>query len=756
MRVDELSAGLAPALREQVDALCAATNAARGVAGLAQLESESALAEVAQRAGSWEIRLAAAQRISDPDLLARIVEATRHRDNRVYQHCSDLLRARRRSLGHAMRAAELAAAFRGILATQSDREALPADRFDELDTELNSLRQEFNVPQECLELAAAVRERVQRDVEAMRDLGSDAAEADALCARIESAARPADAEVLRTKFHEIVERSSRRVAWLAGHPTAAALSHSIDRAQAALDALAVVPEVAAPMHSTPASGETNALSAPSAPPALRAVRAKVAGGREAVRELLDRLALQLEAGQLAEAEETERQMIAIAAGGPLPESLMRRLRRERAQLGRMRDWARWGDDQARAQLIRAAAELLQGDREPEALATAVTGMREEWRRLDASRHATRKQWERFDAVLTKAFRPVLEFRAKRASEAKAGAAAKASFCDECEAWAAGIDWQRAEFRSIAAQRHELRTRWRALPFAGFREERRLRKRFDKQIKAVEERLGAARQAERSRREALIGEAEALREAPQLGDAIKAVVALQAKWKDSGLSVDFARHDEQALWQRFRRACDAVFARRDAQRAARDAERDRHLDERKKLLAEFESALAGNDAGAVARAQAEFKRAWGGAQRNARDKSDPLEGRARDLVRKAERGIAALRSGAARGRFERLALDSALAAAQASAAILDKGRAEREALLLDLELALDLPSPASAAGARRARQLSKLQERFRPGNTDTADAETLALRWYATAARSDPEHESRMSAIVEALLKVKLR
>ena len=114
------------------------------------------------------------------------------------------------------------------------------------------------------------------------------------------------------------------------------------------------------------------------------------------------------------------------------------------------------------------------------------------------------------------------------------------------------------------------------------------------------------------------------------------------------------------------------------------------------------------------------------------------------------------SGVARNRFELLARNSALVAAQASATELDKGRALRDALLLDLELALDLPSPASASGARRARQLSKLQERFRPGNTDAPDAETLALRWYATAARSDPEHASRMSAIVAALLKEKLR
>jgi hypothetical protein len=694
MQADELSVLLAPDLREQVDALCAATDATLGLERLARLESEAALAEVAQHARISEIRFAAAQRITDPDLLARLVEVTRHRDNRVYRHCSDLLRVRRRTLGHAMRAAELAAAFRGILATQSGHEALPADRFDELDTELNSLRQEFDVPQECLDLAAAVRERVQRDVQAMRDLGSDAAEAEALCARIASAARPADKEVVRAKFKEIVERSSRRVAWLAGHPTAAALAHSIERANAVLDAMTADPKAAEPVRSAPASRETNAL------PALPVLPT---GEREAVRELLDRLTLQLQAGHLAEAEETERRIIEKADAGPLPESLARRMRRERAQLGRMRDWARWGNDQSREHLIRAAQELLQGERDPEELATAVTGLREQWKRLDANRHATRKQWDRFDAILTQAFRPVLEIRARRAREEKAAALAKESLCNRCEAWAAAIDWQHADLRAIAAQRHEFGTQWRALPFAGFRGERKLRKRFDKPLKIIDQRLGEARQAEIGRREALIREAEALRESQQLGEAINAVVALQARWKDGALNAGLARRDEQALWQRFRGACDALFARRDEQRNARAAERATRQDEQ-------------------SRQQHERKT------------------------------LAARRLDAARNRFELLARNSALAAAQASAAELDKGCAEREALLLELELALDLPSPASAAAARRERQLLRLRERFRPGHAQSPDPETLVLRWYASAARSDPQHDARMAAIVGTLVK----
>src|SRR5262249_12306709 len=60
-----------------------------------------------------------------------------------------------------------------------------------------------------------------------------------------------------------------------------------------------------------------------------------------------------------------------------------------------------------------------------------------------------------------------------------------------------------------------------------------------------------------------------------------------------------------------------------------------------------------------------------------------------------------------------ALQARLAAApQATAAKLEKGCAERESLLLDLELALAIPSPESFAAQRRERQLKALQERFK--------------------------------------------
>ena len=67
--------------------------------------------------------------------------------------------------------------------------------------------------------------------------------------------RPSEAIYLIRLIKHLIERSARRVAWLAGHPTAAALAHSIERANAALDALAPEPKAAEPVPAAPAPRE---------------------------------------------------------------------------------------------------------------------------------------------------------------------------------------------------------------------------------------------------------------------------------------------------------------------------------------------------------------------------------------------------------------------------------------------------------------------------------------------------------------------
>jgi exonuclease SbcC len=722
------------------EAICAATDAEQGLAMLQALDDETALADVARNAKLWEVRFAAVQRVTDSALLERIAEATKHRDDRVYRYSYDLLRVRRRDLARVALAAQLAAGFRGLIESPPESRSLAAGQLRELEKALAELHAEGAVQQEVMDLAAAAHERVQADVQALRELGAAGALAEALRAEIETAGTQANVAGFRERLAGL---SGDRPAWLADHPTAAALAASLERAREMLDAIAPPPApVAAP-----------------APPKREKKKQKVHW--DEIRGLLDKLEQLLGAGHLTEALEIEKQINGRAASAPLPAGLERQLKRNLAQLAQMRDWAKWGDDQGREQLIEAAEALLttQGKEQEqpdlEALAVSVRTLRDDWKKRDATRPASKTQWERFDAVLTRAFKPVLEFRAKRAAEEKAAAKAFAALCDELDAWLASPQAAAAPFKEVEAKRSDLGRRVRALPSPGRQAERALRKRLGKTFKALDARLDAVRGTETGRREELIAKAESLKDAP-VGDAIKSAIALQKEWQQTG-GVHLGRKDDQALWARFHAATSAVFARRDEQRSKHNEEQARR-----------------------------------DAERMARD----AERKARDDRRETERRVVQQRHETHRGRFERLAARAALierleaaaaaggvpdelaaevagawqalpplgmdgekalqarfaAAPQATAEQLERGRAERESLLLDLEVALGIPSPESVAAQRRERQLKALQERFKPRSAARAETpEATVARWYSIAAPADAAHAGRMTAVVRALL-----
>jgi hypothetical protein len=101
-------------------------------------------------------------------------------------------------------------------------------------------------------------------------------------------------------------------------------------------------------------------------------------------------------------------------------------------------------------------------------------------------------------------------------------------------------------------------------------------------------LAAQQQRELARREALIAEVEALDAgAPRVTESLRAI---QERWQEQARALPLSRADEQALWQRFRQACDALFAERKESARTLDAERQQHLERRQALCAALEAAV----------------------------------------------------------------------------------------------------------------------------------------------------------------------
>jgi len=828
------AAGEAPAVADPpavwIEAICQVSD--KGLAGewAGRLASDDMLAQIASRGRYAEVRVAAARRLTDSAVIERVAEASRDKDRGVYRHCMEVLKERKHAENIAQRAANLSAALREALTVIP----LPASRLAELEKEFQGLGQDRDGLAECAALLEQVRNGVQEEARALRGLQARLREATALRAQVMKEVWPLGDHLdeWRGRLDAFRDAHATLPGWLAEHSSAQQLERALQETAARLAMVAQDAERALAcerfLEGIPAEGPLaddmksawEGLEKPASAAARAALEHRWSGlaarcppppeppvpapapkapprprlDPETLRRLLEEAERHLENGQLHDAEAAERNIEEAVQGAPLHGSLERRLRRMKGQIKRLQGWARWGTHEAREHLIEAAEELLRNETDVDERAHGVRALREEWKRADAHGPSSKSQWERFDSTLEKVYAPVLERRAEEAARHDVARAAKAALLEEWEAWLNGIVWEHADVRVLENERQSILGKWRSSPRAGFKDERQLNKRLDALLGTINSRLAEARNSEVDRREQLIDAAEALKEEQDIGKSVSDAKALQARWKDESGAARLERGQEQKLWKRFRAAIDVIFARRETQRAERDAERQQQLDTRKSQLDAFEAALQGTDPGEIARALAQFREAQRAAERGPRGRPSPIEERARDLARRAEERIEALRRDKHRARFTVMAQKAALAeriealaadgqpteavadecrqayenlphlpgrverplaerlanAPAATRAGLDAGRQVREALLLDLEIALGIPSPDEFSEARRARQLERLQQHFVAGASSGDEPESMLARWYATSAAPDPVQEPRIEVIVARL------
>ena len=814
-----------------VAAICDVPDKTLALAWSAHLTSDAWLGEVAKEARLAEVRHACAQRIETSAVLEQVAHASRDKDRRVYRHCADLLRQRRLAQASAGRAREIADELRGVL----DTAPLHHTRLQHLNQELGTLEDAGAPRLECEALMQQALVRLHQEADARRDLQTRRVEAAALASECARAVWPWSEQMdgWRARLDSLRQAQTGLPVWLAGEAASRALGQSLGEIESCLatrardgertlacaqflaaldpgvppdpDTAAAWDALAKPEHPDacqPLRSRWQALCANVSPIAVREPERELAPiqpvrpriDHAAVRGLLDHLAQAIGEGHLADANSTEKQIKAMLNGNSLNGALESRMHELQAQLKSMRGWAHWGAGQARENLIAAAGELLNGERSVEELALAIPALRDEWKRLNAHGPATKGQWESFDATLEKAYQPVAAHHVEQAVRQAEVRVAKQALCDGWEAEVAGIVWEHADFKVVEARKAEMLKQWRAAPLAGFRDERALRKRFDALIGGIDARLDAARAVECERREQLIAAAEALYGQSDLGRAMTEAKALQGQWNQHPTPVRLKRKVEEKLWQRFRAACNAVFERRDAQRAEQEARRQEQARSRELLLDAFAATVASADGNGIKLALARFRAEWAASRPAVRDPADRMEARATDLQQQAQRRLDELSKEKCRERLELLAQRAALAQRVEAAALaggpievvvaeakqvwdalpplsgdagglfarrfaaaggitrenLAAGHETQGTLLLDLEIALGLPSPETCAAARRERQLERLQNRFGAAAGHVAEPEVLLAHYYATAALPDAALDRRIKQIVRLL------
>jgi hypothetical protein len=327
---------------------------------------------------------------------------------------------------------------------------------------------------------------------------------------------------------------------------------------------------------------------------------------------LDAMEAALAEGQLHIANDHDK-TLKEAKTGRLTPAQAERLAHVRGELKRLGDWARWGGNVSREELVKAVEDLHGQQLAMAELAKKVGSMRERWKALDSvSGPAPKGLWERFDAACTTAYAPAAAHFKHLADERHTNAAKAQAMIAEVEALAAkSASAETPDYKGLAAASQRLRQAWSRLGAIDRKEKKKLDTAFGKAMDVLLAPLENQRAIEVACREQLIEETGKLN--PGERHTLETLRMLQERWQEHAKALPLERKQEQALWQRFRGACDAIFAARKESAHAADSERRAHLHAREAICAQLEQAtFSGDDKAqqaAIAKALRDAASAW---------------------------------------------------------------------------------------------------------------------------------------------------
>ena len=361
-----------------------------------------------------------------------------------------------------------------------------------------------------------------------------------------------------------------------------------------------VPEVAAPAaQAEPAPGvPAGAGSAPEAPslaPRLRADRKE----RTAQAEVLCARLTTLVAAKpfsLRDAEVALREARLphddLAA---LPPKLARQLREARAALfaraqeaREAEEWSRWGNATAQEELCRRM-EALAAQTDLEKVAKELRTLDGRWAEVRiAPRDEATSLRQRYQTARAPIKEKLDAYFAEKAARENENLRLKQELAGKAEALADSTEWMKASEELKALQ-----ARWKEIGPAPRKPGDAVWKRFraacDRFFSRRQEDLKKRKQewaANMARKQALCERAEALAGSTDWEATAAEARKLQAEWKTVG---PVRRDRSEAVWQRFRTACDAFFER---YKHRDEAERQARLAQREAVVKELEALVAG--------------------------------------------------------------------------------------------------------------------------------------------------------------------
>ena len=224
------------------------------------------------------------------------------------------------------------------------------------------------------------------------------------------------------------------------------------------------------------------------------------------------------------------------------------------------EWQRWSNVPKLEALCNKVDALLK-EEDLKIVAEELRKAQNEWKKIGpVSREKSDSLWKRFKASCDKAYEKCQDYFQQLEGERDTNLKQKETLCERVEALADSTDWANA-----AEEIKQLQAEWKAVGPVPRKESDIVWKRFraacDKffdQRKVHLDQLKGERTENLAKKEALCVQVEALSESDDWDETANQIKGLQAQWKNIG---PVPRKNSDAIWKRFRSACDKFFDRR---------------------------------------------------------------------------------------------------------------------------------------------------------------------------------------------------
>lgn len=255
------------------------------------------------------------------------------------------------------------------------------------------------------------------------------------------------------------------------------------------------------------------------------------------------------------------------------------------QLRELQSWRSWGGDEALERLCNEIESLIGSDTNPADLAAEIRRLRNEWGQLRSDGSAAVKTLrKRFDKAAREAYKPCEIFFKQQAAERSNHLEVKQALLERLEAYLAEVDWSHIDWKAAVKFQRQLSNDWRQAGPVDRRKNKEIEARYHETIAVLEEHLARERERNLAQRKALIERIRGLMDNDNINNAIDECKQLQRQWQTT---VAGKRKLENTLWEEFREACDAVFARRKQQQHAHHELEKQNKAQKQQLCAQLE-------------------------------------------------------------------------------------------------------------------------------------------------------------------------